>query len=93
MDDGIGGCEGTGGYDDISLGTSVTVYDAAGAVVGTSSLVLSEFDADARSCTFDVSVENVPARKDFYQVEVSHRGKVQLTEAEAKGGAFAASLG
>jgi hypothetical protein len=93
VDDGIGGCEGSGGYDDIALGTSVTVYDAAGAVIATSALVLSEFDRAAGTCTFDVSVPNVPGGQDFYQVEISHRGKIQLSAAEATSGGFAGSLG
>lgn len=93
VDDGTGGCEGTGGYDDITFGTSVTVYDAAGAVIATSSLALSEFDEAGRSCSFDISVGEVPADKTFYQVEISHRGKIQLSAEEAKAGAFSGSLG
>ncbi|MFD6274809.1 hypothetical protein ACFWFI_04405 [Streptomyces sp. NPDC060209] len=93
ISDGIGGCEGADGYDDIELGTSVTVYDAAGAVIATSFLALSEFDEAAGSCTYDVSVEDVPADEDFYQVEISHRGKIQLSAEEAKSGSFAGSLG
>lgn len=93
VDDGIGGCEGSGGYEDIALGTSVTVYDAAGAVIATSALVLSEFDRAAGTCTYDVDVPRVPSGQDFYQVEISHRGKIQLTADEAKGGSFSGSLG
>lgn len=91
VDDGASGCKGTGGYDDISSGTAVTVYDAAGTVIATGGLGDSTLDGSA--CTFDVAVEDVPKGKDFYKVEVSHRGTVQLTEAEAESGAFAASLG
>jgi hypothetical protein len=93
VDDGIGGCEGSGGYEDIALGTSVTVYDAAGAVIATSALVLSEFDRAAGTCTYDVDVPRVPSGQNFYQVEISHRGKIQLTADEAKGGSFSGSLG
>ncbi|GGY74345.1 hypothetical protein ACFRMO_05255 [Streptomyces anulatus] len=93
VSDGIGGCEGSGGYSDIQLGTSVTVYDAAGTVIATSALILSEFDEAAGSCTYDVSVEDVPAGEDFYQVEVSHRGKLHLPAEEAKSGSFSGSLG
>jgi hypothetical protein len=93
IDDGTGGCQGSGGYDDIGLGTSVTVYDAAGAVIATSELVLSEFDRAAGTCTYDVSVPDVPGDQDFYQVEISHRGKIQLSAEEATSGAFAGSLG
>lgn len=93
ISDGTGGCEGTGGYEDISLGTSVTVYDAAGAVIATDMLVLSEYDAAAGTCTFDVSVADVPTGHEFYQVEISHRGKIQLSAEEAQSGAFGGTLG
>lgn len=93
VSDGIGGCEGSGGYSDIQLGTSVTVYDAAGTVIATSALILSEFDEAAGSCTYDVSVEDVPADEDFYQLEISHRGKLHLPAEEAKSGSFSGSLG
>ncbi|MBL1287261.1 hypothetical protein JKV81_10455 [Streptomyces sp. For3] len=93
ISDGIGGCEGSGGYTDIGIGTSVTVYDAAGSVIATSALLLSEFDATAGSCTYDVAVEDVPADEDFYQVEISHRGKLQLSADEAKSGSFSGTLG
>lgn len=92
ISDGMEGCEGTGGFEDIALGTSVTVYDAAGTIIATDALVLSEYDG-AGSCTFDVSVSNVPAGQDFYQVEISHRGKIQLSAEEAKAGQFAGTLG
>ncbi|KIF67116.1 hypothetical protein HY68_35955 [Streptomyces sp. AcH 505] len=91
--DGTGGCEGTGGYDDITMGTSVTVYDAAGTVIAASSLILSTFDEDTGTCAFDVSIDAVPTGEDFYQVEISHRGKVQLSAEEAQNGQFASSLG
>jgi hypothetical protein len=89
--DGLGGCEGTGGYDDISEGASITVYDAAGAVIATGALGSSSYDAP--TCTFDVSINNVPGGQHFYKVEVSHRGTVQLSADEAKNGLFEASLG
>jgi hypothetical protein len=93
ISDGVGGCEGSSGYNDIALGTSVTVYDAAGSVIATGFLGLSEFDETAGSCTYDVSVDDVPADEDFYQVEISHRGKLQLSAEEAKSGGFAGTLG
>ncbi|MEU0589958.1 hypothetical protein [Streptomyces ardesiacus] len=85
-------CEGTGGYDDISNGTSVTVYGAKGDVIATGHLGDSE-KAGYGSCIFDVSVPDVPKGEKFYKVEVSHRGTIQLTAEEAEGGEFASSLG
>ncbi|MGW0551526.1 hypothetical protein [Streptomyces altiplanensis] len=93
ISDDTGGCEGSGGYEDIELGTSVTVYDAGGSVIATSSLILSEFDEAAETCTYDVAVDDVPADEDFYQVEIGHRGKLQLSAEEAKSGGFSGSLG
>ncbi|MDX3329919.1 hypothetical protein PV405_35635 [Streptomyces sp. ME02-6979-3A] len=84
-------CRGTGGYDDIAEGTSVTVYDAAGGIAATGQLGKSVYTAGL--CLFLVTVEDVPKGEKFYQVEVSHRGKVQMTAAEAEAGKLAASLG
>ncbi|MGW3594994.1 hypothetical protein [Streptomyces sp. NPDC005167] len=84
-------CRGNGGYDDIAQGTSVTVYDAAGGVAATGSLGESQYSVGA--CAFIVTVDDVPKGEKFYQVEVSHRGKVQLSGKEAEGGKLAASLG
>ncbi|MGI5134256.1 MULTISPECIES: hypothetical protein [unclassified Streptomyces] len=92
VDDGAGGCKGSNGYDDIFEGAEVTVYDAAGSVIATGYLGSSTSE-DGGKCSFDVSVADVPKGKNFYKVEVSHRGTVQLTEAQAESGAFAASLG
>lgn len=86
------GCEGTGGYDDISEGTSVTVYGAAGEVIATGHLGESE-PVTFGTCTFDVAVEDVPKGQTFYKVEVSHRGTVQLSSEEAENGEFAGTLG
>ncbi|MGJ5751953.1 hypothetical protein FB563_0015 [Streptomyces puniciscabiei] len=91
--DGDGGCAGTDGYDDISDGTSVTVYDAAGSVVATGALSNSRYDEDTYDCSFDVAVQDVPKGQKFYKVEVSHRGTLQLTAKEAETGQFGGSLG
>lgn len=86
------GCEGTGGYDDIGEGTSVTVYGAAGEVIATGHLGESE-PVTYGTCTFDVAVEGVPRGQTFYKVEVSHRGTVQLSSEEAENGGFVGTLG
>lgn len=91
INDGDGGCHGSGGYDDIAEGSGVTVYNAAGDVVATGHL--GESTAVYGSCTFKVSVAGVPKGEKFYKVEVSHRGTVQMTGKEAESGAFSASLG
>ncbi|MFF2788942.1 hypothetical protein ACFVT6_19595 [Streptomyces sp. NPDC058049] len=90
-------CGGTGGYNDLRGGASVTVYDKAGLIVGTGSLgsgtVKDAATAYKRTCRFAVSVPDVPRGKEFYQVEVSHRGKVNVSESDAVAGLFAASIG
>jgi hypothetical protein len=70
-------CSGSGGYSDIDTGSSVTVYDGSGAVVATGMLGSGRASSSS-TCEFAVTVPNVPAGSDFYQVEVSHRGKVTV---------------
>lgn len=84
-------CVGYGGYDDIATGASVTVYDSAGKVVASGALGTGK--SKGGSCVFPVSVPGVPEGSKFYQVEVSHRGKLTVSASEAKAGGFAASLG
>ncbi|MGW7285594.1 hypothetical protein ACWGH4_08870 [Streptomyces sp. NPDC054847] len=102
LTDGVGSvgdnCRGTGGYDDIGSGTSVTVYDAAGTTIATGSLGSSEYEMVAEggileTCTFQVSVPDVPKGSRFYSVEISHRGRIQLTADEAQNAGFSGSLG
>ncbi|MFJ5121870.1 hypothetical protein [Kitasatospora sp. NPDC088548] len=87
-----GGCAGGSGYSDIAKGASVTVYDAAGKVLATGNLGAGA-PKGLDGCDFPVSVSGVPKGPEFYQVEISHRGKINLTKAEAEAGLFAASLG
>lgn len=84
-------CTGYSGYDDIAKGAGVTVYDSAGKVVATGALGTGK--PKSAACVFPVSVPGVPEGSKFYQVEVSHRGKITVSTAEAKAGEFAASLG
>jgi hypothetical protein len=86
------GCHGSGGYSDIDTGTSVTVYDAGGTVVATGSLGQGRSSA-LGGCTFPISVRSVPEGSAFYQVEVSHRGKITYQAADAQAGGVSVSLG
>lgn len=86
------GCEGSGGYDDISEGASVTVYGASGDVIATGNLGNSK-TITYGTCRFNVAVPDVPRGEKFYKVEVSHRGTVQMSAEEAEGGEFGATLG
>ncbi|MFJ2717424.1 hypothetical protein [Streptomyces sp. NPDC087437] len=84
------------GYGDIVPGASVTVYDSSGSVVATGELgkgKLPEGSTSSVPCTFPLVVKGVPKGSRFYQVEVSHRGRVTVPAADAEAGRFAASLG
>lgn len=84
-----------GGTGDIVPGAAVTVYDSSGKVVAQGALGGGKL-LDASSsvpCRFPVVVRNVPDGSKFYQVEVSHRGKITVPSSEAKTAGFTASLG
>jgi hypothetical protein len=88
-------CWGSGGYDDMKLGTQVVVSDAAGATIAIGAIsdaspVLGDRTGDdgdplADGCELSFFVDGVPAGKGFYGVEVSHRGRLQYSEAEIRG--------
>lgn len=88
-------CTGSGGYGDIRQGAGVTVYDAAGKVLGAGALGAGRYASEDSTapCVFPVKVAGVPGGSKFYRVEVGHRGQITVTAAEAKAGGFAASLG
>jgi hypothetical protein len=86
-------CAGSGGYDDLALGAQVVVSDPAGTTVAvgsvTESIPITEWDDDAEdylatACTLRFLVTGVPAGKGFYGIEVSHRGRLQYSEAQAR---------
>lgn len=88
-------CSGSGGEGDIVQGATITVYDAGGKVVGSGSLGSGRYASDdsVAPCVFRFSVPNVPGGSKFYQVEVSHRGKVTFSADEVKAGKVGMSLG
>ncbi|MEU8684225.1 hypothetical protein [Streptomyces sp. NPDC048611] len=86
-------CTGYKGYDDISEGAAVTVYDTSGKLIAKGALGAGKSDDVSGVCEFDATVPDVPKGEKFYQVEVSHRGKISATAEEAEEGEFAASLG
>ncbi|MFD4658245.1 hypothetical protein ACFWP2_21755 [Kitasatospora sp. NPDC058444] len=85
-------CAGRGGYSDIAMGASVTVYDEGGRVLATGTLGGGK-PKSLDGCDFPVTVPNVPKGPQFYQVEVSHRGRISLPKADAEAGLLAVSLG
>lgn len=85
-------CGGSGGYSDITTGTTVTVYNAAGTVLSQGALGTGRPNG-AGSCVFTLSAPNVPAGEKFYLVEVSHRGRIMVQPDDARNGNVALSLG
>ncbi|SEF26432.1 hypothetical protein SAMN05421837_103304 [Amycolatopsis pretoriensis] len=85
-------CGGSGGYSDITTGTAVTVYNAAGTVLSQGALGTGRPNG-AGSCVFTLSAPNVPAGEKFYLVEVSHRGRIMVQPEDARNGNVALSLG
>lgn len=77
-------CSGWGGYDDIQPGATVVVTNPAGTTIGVGELATGKTinSEPPRQCQFAFRIE-VPAGLGFYGVEVSHRGRVQFTEADA----------
>ncbi|MFE5300692.1 hypothetical protein [Streptomyces sp. NPDC056632] len=91
ISDGASGCKGSDGFDDITEGAAVTVYDASGTVIATGGL--GESTKTGTTCRFDVLVPDVPTGQGFYKVEITHRGTLQISESEAMSGSFGGSLG
>lgn len=87
-------CWGNGGYDDLSMGTSVTITDAAGTVVGVGQVNSAHNDGGmGGTCDLSFKVDGVPTGKGFYGIEVSHRGSVKKSEADLKAGSAELTIG
>lgn len=84
-------CKGTGGYADIRPGAQVVFYDNAGAILATGQLDNGTLTGD--QCTLPWTVVGIPAGKGPYQYEVSHRGKLVVTEEQISSQSLAATLG
>lgn len=69
---GPGDCIGMRGYDDITVGAGVVIIDGSGTTIANGHLGEGIYDEEATSCTFDFTVEDIPA-SDFYSVRVGNR--------------------
>jgi hypothetical protein len=89
-------CIGKEGYDDIQGGAQVVVTDQTGSIIATGSLAPgTPVEAGAAYlCQFAFTV-SVPNDRDFYSIEVSHRGKLtySLAEMESVGWSVEFELG
>ncbi|MER7131358.1 hypothetical protein [Streptosporangium saharense] len=73
-------CVTTGGYSDIREGAQVVITDEASKTIALGSLEAGKPDSqNPARCVFPFSVQNVPAGRPFYGIEVSHRGRLQYT--------------
>jgi len=80
-------CTGTEGYADIGEGSPVTVYNAAAQIVAIGALGKGgTLDAAGWSCLFPFEVAGIPSDSKFYQVEVSHRGKITFSRGDVEQG-------
>lgn len=86
------GCSGVGGYDDLARGTQVVVYGADGKILGAGEVDPGKMQAGGVICRFPWEIAGIPKGAGPYQYEVSHRGRMTVTEVEARGG-VSASLG
>lgn len=70
-----GGCEGDSGYDDLTTGATVIVYDGTNNNAGAGSLDKSEISGT--SCKMSFSISDVVGGSNVYLVEVASRGKLK----------------
>lgn len=77
-----GECSGSDGYDDLSGGASITVTDPTGKVVATGSIGTGQPAGDGYLCDFPFEIPDVPSAR-FYGIEISHRGVVTFSKAQA----------
>lgn len=92
------GCEGQGGYSDIGPGTSVTIKNGGGEVLGAGELgegKPSSNGVQQTFCDWTVEIPGVPAGEDFYVAEVADRGEITLSGEDLAGAGwvFEVSLG
>lgn len=74
-------CVTRGGYTDIGAGTQVKILDDAGKVLAFGQLGGGKV-TELKRCKFPFQVVDVPTGRKIYGVEVSHRGVVQVNEAD-----------
>lgn len=83
-------CTTSDGYDDLAVGTQVTVSDEAGTVLAVADL--GEGLSTGSTCDFPFTITVPPGHK-FYGFEVSHRGVIRYTEDQVRSGSVSLSIG
>jgi hypothetical protein len=84
-----GACWGQSGYSDIRLGTTVTIYNSSGAIVGGGSLTDPQYDLTSVAskrfyCEFKWSASNIPNDDVGYSLEIASRGRVFFSSEQLK---------
>ena len=74
----LGGCVTLGGYDDIKIGTQITVRDQSGTIIGVGELEPIHTEMNKCEFTFTIAVPNVT----FYTFEMGRRGEITYTKQE-----------
>lgn len=87
-----GSCFGTGGYQDLSAGTQVTLTDEANDVIGSTSLDDGVPGDSIYSCQFNFTFSTVAKKANFYSVEVGGRGKITNSASELAGNGWVFDL-
>jgi hypothetical protein len=72
------GCAGTNGYNDLSEGATATATAGNGDILGQG--YLDGGTVGTNGCALAYTISGLPAGKDVYMVEVSHRGMLQATK-------------
>jgi len=84
--DGDTSCSGRRGYEDVRSGAQITITNPDGKVLALGRLGYGRArgteDGYADDCYFTFEVKDVPAGHGIYGVEISHRGRIQVKEAE-----------
>ncbi|AOW92987.1 hypothetical protein BFN03_10830 [Rhodococcus sp. WMMA185] len=75
-------CEGDGGYSDIYPGRDILVYGVDESLIAKGEFVSS--DKTGSTCSMHFAVEDVPRGEQFYQLEISDRGRMTYSEDEAQ---------
>ena len=84
-------CEGQNGFEDITQGAPVTLFDQGGTIVAAGAL--GQGSVTAEGCAFIFTIPGVPYTANFFQYEITHRGKLTASKQDALDGNLAASLG
>jgi hypothetical protein len=84
-----GNCLNDIGYADIRSGTEVTVSNENTTIIANGSL--ASVARSGYSCAWSFTINGVP-KATFYQIEVSHRGKVQFSDAQLQAQNWAVAL-